>query len=89
MTMQAGLDWKEEYHHPFSENSKQYFVEDLAQQAFETECKEMPGQHYEYQSVAAQLLGLALRKATQKILLPIFLKNMETSGYGISRKMEH
>lgn len=68
MTMQAGLDWKEEYHHPFSENSKQYFVEDLAQQAFETECKEMPGQHYEYQSVAAQLLGLALRKTTQKDL---------------------
>ncbi|NML56888.1 serine hydrolase domain-containing protein [Chryseobacterium cheonjiense] len=68
MTMQAGLDWNEEYHHPFSENSKQYFVEDLAKQAFETECKEMPGQNYEYQSVAAQLLGLALRKATQKDL---------------------
>lgn len=68
MTMQAGLDWKEEYHHPFSENSKQYFVEDLAKQVFETECKEMPGQNYEYQSAAAQLLGLALRKATQKDL---------------------
>ncbi|SEM28851.1 CubicO group peptidase, beta-lactamase class C family [Chryseobacterium taichungense] len=68
MTMQAGLDWKEEYHHPFSENSKQYFVDDLAKQAFEIECKEMPGQNYEYQSVAAQLLGLALRKATQKDL---------------------
>lgn len=68
MTMQAGLDWKEEYHHPFSENSKQYFVEDLAKQAFETECIEMPGEKYEYQSVAAQLLGLALRKATQKDL---------------------
>ncbi|MEC3874421.1 serine hydrolase domain-containing protein [Chryseobacterium salviniae] len=68
MTMQAGLDWKEEYHHPFSENSKQYFVEDLAKQAFEIECKEMPGQKYEYQSVAAQLLGLALRKVTRKDL---------------------
>lgn len=68
MTMQAGLDWKEEYHHPFSENSKQYFVEDLAEQAFKIECKEMPGRNYEYQSVAAQLLGMALRKATQKDL---------------------
>lgn len=68
MTMQAGLDWKEEYHHPFSENSKQYFVEDLAKQAFEIECIEMPGRNYEYQSVAAQLLGLALRKVTQKDL---------------------
>lgn len=65
MTMQTGLDWKEEYHHPFSENSKQYFVEDLAKQAFEIEFKEMPGHNYEYQSVAAQLLGLALRKVTQ------------------------
>lgn len=66
MTMQAGLDWKEEYHHPFAENSKQYFIEDLAEQAFGIEVKEMPGQKYEYQSVAAQLLGLALKKATGK-----------------------
>lgn len=68
MTMQTGLDWKEEYHHPFSENSKQYFVEDLAQQTFEVEFKEMPGCNYEYQSVAAQLLGLALRKVIRKDL---------------------
>jgi CubicO group peptidase (beta-lactamase class C family) len=68
MTMQAGLDWEEEYHHPFSENSKQYFVEDLAGQAFDIGFKEMPGQHYEYQSAAAQILGLALRKVTRKNL---------------------
>ncbi len=63
MTMQAGLDWEEEYHHPFAENSKQYFVDDLANQAFAIELKAMPGEKYEYQSVSAQLLGLALRKA--------------------------
>jgi CubicO group peptidase (beta-lactamase class C family) len=68
MTMEAGMDWKEEYHHPFAENSKQYFVNDLAEQAFGVEIKEMPGQKYEYQSVAAQLLGLALKKATGKEL---------------------
>lgn len=68
MTMQAGLDWKEEYHHPFAPNSKQYFIDDLAQQAFDIEFKEMPGEKYEYQSVAAQLLGLALIKATGKEL---------------------
>ncbi|MCJ8154402.1 beta-lactamase family protein [Chryseobacterium sp. SSA4.19] len=68
MTMQAGLDWKEEYHHPFAENSKQYFIEDLAEQAFGVEVKEMPGQTYKYQSAAPQLLGLALRKATGKDL---------------------
>jgi CubicO group peptidase (beta-lactamase class C family) len=68
MTMQAGLDWEEEYHHPFAPNSKQYFVDDLAKQAFEVELKEMPGEKYEYQSVSAQLLGLALIKATGKNL---------------------
>lgn len=68
MTMQAGLDWEEEYHHPFAENSRQYFVSDLTEQTFGIEMKEMPGEKYEYQSVAAQLLGLALRKATGKEL---------------------
>ncbi|WP_428070918.1 serine hydrolase domain-containing protein [Chryseobacterium gambrini] len=68
MTMQAGLDWEEEYHHPFAENSRQYFVDDLAEQAFGIGFKKMPGEKYEYQSVAAQLLGLALREATGKDL---------------------
>lgn len=63
MTMQAGFHWEEEYQHPFAENSKQYFVDDLAKQAFNVSFKEMPGEKYEYQSVSAQLLGLALRKA--------------------------
>lgn len=68
MTMQAGLDWKEEYRHPFASNSKQYFVEDLAEQALEVDIKEMPGERYEYQSVSAQLLGMVLKKATGKDL---------------------
>ncbi|MCU7614096.1 beta-lactamase family protein [Chryseobacterium sp. GMJ5] len=68
MTMQAGFEWAEEYRHPFAPNSKQYFIEDLAEQAFGIEVKEMPGQHYEYQSVAAQILGLALKKAIGKKL---------------------
>ncbi|CAD7816329.1 6-aminohexanoate-dimer hydrolase [Chryseobacterium aquaeductus] len=68
MTMQAGFDWEEEYHHPFAENSKQYFVDDLAKQAFNIDLKAMPGEHYEYQSVAAQILGLALREAIGKNL---------------------
>lgn len=68
MTMQAGFDWNEEYHHPFAENSKQYFIDDLADQAFNIDFKEMPGEKYEYQSISAQLLGLALRKAVGKDL---------------------
>ncbi|MCX8523877.1 beta-lactamase family protein [Chryseobacterium formosus] len=68
MTMQGGFDWDEEYRHPFAENSKQYFVEDLAKQTFETEINKMPGINYEYQSVSAQLLGLAIVKITGKSL---------------------
>lgn len=68
MTMQAGLDWEEEYHHPFAPNSKQYFVDDLAEQSLSIDFKQMPGKEYEYQSVSAQLLGLALKKATGKEL---------------------
>lgn len=68
MTMQAGLDWEEEYHHPFAPNSKQYFIKDLVEQTLGVEVKEMPGEKYEYQSVSAQLLGLALRVATGRDL---------------------
>ncbi len=62
MTMQAAFNWEEEYRHPFAENSKQYFTDDLAAQALKVDLKEMPGRKYEYQSVAAQILGLILRK---------------------------
>ena len=68
MTMQAALDWQEEYHHPFAPNSKQYYIDDLAKQVFELDLKEMPGEKYEYQSAAAQLLGLAIIEATGKPL---------------------
>lgn len=68
MTMQAALDWQEEYNHPFAPNSKQYFIDDLAKQVFELDLKEMPGEKYEYQSAAAQLLGLAIIEATGKPL---------------------
>ncbi|UQB69811.1 serine hydrolase domain-containing protein [Epilithonimonas zeae] len=68
MTMQAGYDWMEEYNHPFAENSKQYFVEDLTEQALNVKFKQMPGQQYEYQSVAAQVLGIVLKRAVGKSL---------------------
>lgn len=68
MTMQAGLDWAEEYKHPFAPNSKQYFVDDVGEQVFERDLIEMPGTRYEYQSAAPQLLGFAVRRATGKTL---------------------
>jgi len=66
MTMQAAMNWEEEYNHPFAPNSKQYFINDLAEQTFGVEVKEMPGKKYEYQSISAQLLGFILKKVTGK-----------------------
>ncbi|WP_051880013.1 serine hydrolase domain-containing protein [Epilithonimonas lactis] len=68
LTMQAGMDWDEEYHHPFAPNAKQYFVDDLSEQTLSVEVKEMPGKKYEYQSVSTQLLGLTLKAAIGKDL---------------------
>ncbi|WP_435523638.1 hypothetical protein [Chryseobacterium indoltheticum] len=66
-------------------NSKQYFVEDLAKQTFSIEIKNMPGQKYEYQSVSAQLLGMALTKNNGETFIRLyFRKNMETIRNGIS-----
>ncbi|WP_312078548.1 serine hydrolase [Chryseobacterium sp.] len=68
MCMQGGFDWDEEYQHPFAENSEQYFIDDLTKQALETGFKNRPGELYEYQSVSAQILGIALRRVIKKDL---------------------
>ncbi|WP_139423739.1 hypothetical protein [Chryseobacterium mulctrae] len=72
--MQAGFDWDEEYRHPFAENSKNILSKILPKQAFSIEIKNMPGQKYEYQSVSAQLLGMALTKITGNIYQITFQK---------------
>lgn len=87
LTMQSGLQWNEEYNHPFAENSEQYFIDDLEKQIKDLDFKQMPGKEYEYQSASAQLLGIALRKVigkdlalylSEKIWKPM---NMEHSAY--------
>ncbi len=63
VTMEAGLDWNENYHNPFSPNAKAYYGNSLAEAVFLRKLKETPGTHFEYQSGATQLLGFAIRKA--------------------------
>ncbi len=63
VTMEAGLDWDENYSNPFKPNAKAYYGNSLAEAVFYRKLKEKPGQHFEYQSGATQLLGFALRKA--------------------------
>jgi len=62
-TMEAGLDWKENYKNPFSPNAAAYYGFSLADVAFQKNLKQIPGEKFEYQSGATQLLGFAVGRA--------------------------
>lgn len=62
--MEAGLDWKEDYKDPFGSNAKLYYGFSLADIVFNSRLKQNPGEKFEYQSGATQLLGFAIGKAT-------------------------
>lgn len=61
--MEAGFDWDENYHNPFSPNAKAYYGNNLGKAVLLRGFKEEPGKKFEYQSGATQLLGFAIRKA--------------------------
>ncbi|MGC4129802.1 MAG: serine hydrolase [Bergeyella sp.] len=67
-TMEAGLDWNEEYQNPFTPNAKAYYGDNLGKAVLMKGFKEMPGKKFEYQSGATQLLGFAVRKAVNQPL---------------------
>ncbi|MCD9856472.1 beta-lactamase family protein [Epilithonimonas sp. JDS] len=62
-TMEAGLDWKENYKNPFSPNAAAYYGFSLADVVFQKNLKQIPGEKFEYQSGATQLLGFAVGRA--------------------------
>ena len=68
VTMEAGLDWDEQYSSPFTPNAKAYYGNSLANAVLDVKVKQMPGKNFEYQSGSTQLLGFALRKA---VAMPI------------------
>lgn len=63
-SMEAGLNWTENYTNPFLPNAKAYYGRSLAEATFRKGFKATPGTEFEYQSGATQLLGFAVRKAT-------------------------
>ena len=65
-TMEAGLDWDENYSNPFLPNAKAYYGNSLAEAVFLRGFKVKPGTKFEYQSGSTQLLGFALRKAVDQ-----------------------
>lgn len=62
-SMEAGLDWKENYKNPFSPNAAAYYGFSLADVVFQKQFKQNPGEKFEYQSGASQLLGFAVGRA--------------------------
>lgn len=68
VTMEAGLDWDENYKNPFKPNARAYYGNSLADAVFSRKFKEKPGTHFEYQSGATQILGFAVKKAVQQPL---------------------
>ncbi|WP_417610847.1 serine hydrolase domain-containing protein [Owenweeksia hongkongensis] len=66
-TMTAGLQWNEHYTNPFDITARAYYGNDIASLLYrEVPVINQPGENYEYQSGAPQLLGLVLSKATGK-----------------------
>jgi CubicO group peptidase (beta-lactamase class C family) len=68
VTMTAGLDWDESYVSPFGITAKIYYGSDAEKTMKTIPVIRKPGTHYQYQSGATQLLGLALSKATGKTI---------------------
>lgn len=67
-SMEAGLNWDEDYQSPFLPNAKAYYGKSLEEAVFLRGFKNEPGKKFEYQSGSTQLLGFAIRKSMQKTL---------------------
>ncbi len=64
-SMQAGLDWPDEHKNPLSKNARAYYGSSLSDVIFKDPVKENPGETFQYQSGAMQMLGFAVGRAVQ------------------------
>ncbi len=62
-SMEAGLDWKEDYKNPLTPNAAAYYGFSLAEVVFQKKLLKNPGEQFQYQSGATQLLGFAVGRA--------------------------
>ncbi len=67
-SMSAGISWEEHYKSPFSDNAKAFFSEDIKKVMQKIKVVNKPGEKFEYQSGATQLLGMCIEIATQQSL---------------------
>jgi CubicO group peptidase (beta-lactamase class C family) len=66
--MESGLDWSEDYKHPFLPNARAYYGKSLLKSTLSRKFKENPGEKFEYQSGSTQFLSFAIRKAVNQSL---------------------
>ncbi len=64
-SMQAGLDWPDEHKNPLSKNARAYYGSSLPDVIFKDDVQENPGEKFQYQSGAMQMLGFAVGRAIQ------------------------
>lgn len=68
-TMRAGLKWEEHYTHAFGITAKVYYAGDIYKRMMnDVPVVERPGERFEYQSGATQLMGMAVEVATGRSL---------------------
>lgn len=65
-TMTAGLDWNESYVSPFGVTAKAYYSNDVEAVMKQVAVIKKPGENFQYQSGATQILGFVLKKALDK-----------------------
>jgi CubicO group peptidase (beta-lactamase class C family) len=66
--MRSGIRYTEDYRNPFGSMPKFYYGENLKKYVMHLKVDGEPGEKYVYQSVNAELLGMALERATGKTL---------------------
>ncbi len=66
--MSSGYGWVEDYYWPVNAITDSYYGDDVEKVVFDVPFVEEPGQRYEYLSGATQLLGITIKRATNKSL---------------------
>lgn len=66
--MSSGYGWIEDYYWPINAITDSYYGDDVEKVVFDVPFVEEPGKRYEYLSGATQLLGIVIKRATQKTL---------------------
>jgi CubicO group peptidase (beta-lactamase class C family) len=74
LQMTSGLKYNESYFNPFGDVATFYYGTNLRKAIAKMKLKEVPGNHFEYQSGNTQLLGLVLERALKGKTITAYLE---------------